>query len=109
MIVVSSGNLANLGSLTTAKPITLASMAGGQPQVPQGTKVVTLGGKPGSQTLILGGKPVTVQVTTSGGGKTVTVLNTQASAGLSSVVRLTLLPFFACFCHLTPFKDSSLH
>ncbi|CAG0915843.1 unnamed protein product [Notodromas monacha] len=73
MVFVSSGSIANLG-LASTKSITIA---GGQ-SVPQGTKVVTLGNKPGSQTLILGGKPVTVQVTTGGGGKTVTVLQSQA-------------------------------
>ncbi|KAG7154469.1 Host cell factor 1-like [Homarus americanus] len=108
MIVVSSGGVG--GTTTTqavAKPVTI-TVAGQAGQAGANTKTVTITAKSGTpstttllntgsgqiiavpaqgllqsgqQALTIGGKPVTVQVTTAGGQKTVTLVTSQASGG----------------------------
>ncbi|XP_042870676.1 host cell factor 2-like [Penaeus japonicus] len=111
MIVVSSGGVA--GTTTTqavTKPMTI-TVAGQAGQAGATTKTVTIAAKSGTpstttllntgsgqiiavpaqgllqsgqQSLTIGGKPVTVQVTTAGGQKTVTLVTSQAASNATT-------------------------
>lgn len=91
MMIVSQGTTSAANTMTTTaggaktlqKTVTLSRGAtGGQIiTLPSGQTLV-----PGQQTITLGGKPVTVQVSTAGGQKTVTLVTSQAGATIPANV-----------------------